>query len=168
MFVKTILNRMRTLAAISSAACLVLLSACSSSNSKADEERKEYIIPEMTLKSLKIDTVKKAKLVNAVTLTGQVDFNQDKVVNIFPLISGAIQDIKVVLGDYVEKGQVLGVVRSPEMAQYSSDVLNAQTNLAQAQENFNKTLDLQHEPIPFRLLLLCNRPKPKSSVRKEC
>ena len=117
------------------------LGGCSDSV-KVEDNRKEYVIPEMTLKSLKVDTVKKGQLVNAITLTGQVDFNQDNVVNIFPMISGAIQDIKVVLGDYVEKGQVLGVIRSPEMAQYSSDLLNAQTNLALAQQTFEKTLDM--------------------------
>jgi len=48
----------------------------------------------------------------------------------------------VVLGDYVEAGQVLGVIKSSEMAQYSSDLLDAQTNVSLAQQNLNKTNDL--------------------------
>ena len=120
---------------------LFILGGCSHS-SKNEDERKEYQIPELTLRSLKFDTVKFGPMVNAFTLTGQVDFDQDNVVNIYPLISGVVQDVKFVLGDFVEKGQVLGVVRSAEMAQYSSDLLNAQANLAVAQQTMDKTLDM--------------------------
>src|ERR1017187_6130696 len=101
--------------------------SCSNNTNKADEERKQYVISDSLLKTIRIDSVKQGLLINSITLTGQVDFNQDNVVNIFPLISGNIQEIKVMLGDYVQEGQVLGVILSSEMAQYSSDLLNAQT-----------------------------------------
>jgi len=122
-------------------ALTALLPSCKNKSASSDE-RREYVISDMLLKTIKIDTVKSCPLENALLFTGQVDFNQDKVVNVFPLISGVIQDIKVVLGDYVEKGQVLGTVKSSEMAQFSSDLLNAQTNLNLAQQTLSKTIDL--------------------------
>jgi cobalt-zinc-cadmium efflux system membrane fusion protein len=51
------------------------------------------------------------------------------------------------LGDNVTSGQVLAVVRSQEMAQYSSDLLNAETNLTVAQKNLEKTVDLFHSGL---------------------
>jgi len=57
-----------------------------------------------------------------------VDFNQDKQVNIFSLVSGNIEDIKVQLGDYVTKGQVLAIVKSSEMAGYDNNLIVAETN----------------------------------------
>ena len=116
--------------------------SCKNNENKADEAREQYVISDSLIKIIHIDTVKQGLLINSTSLTGQVDFNQDNVVNIFPLISGKIQDIKVVLGDYVNEGQVLGVVKSSEMAQYSSDLLNAQTNLQFAERNLVKTKDM--------------------------
>ena len=54
-----------------------------------------------------------------------VDFNQDKQVNIFPLVSGNIREIKVQLGDFVKAGQVLATVRSSEMAGYTNNLIVA-------------------------------------------
>jgi len=116
--------------------------ACNSSGDKKPEERQNYTIPDSLMKTIEIDTVTKCQLVNSITLTGQVDFNQDNVRKIYPLISGNIQDIKVVLGDYVRQGQVLGVIKSSEMAGYSNDLTNAETNLQVAKKNLEKTKDM--------------------------
>jgi cobalt-zinc-cadmium efflux system membrane fusion protein len=83
-----------------------------------------------------------SQLVNAVTLTGKVGTNDDNVIPVYSLVSGNVSDVKVLLGDNVTAGQTLAVVRSQEMAQYSSDLLNAQTNLAIALKNVEKTDDM--------------------------
>ena len=123
--------------------------SCKNEGNK-DDSRPEYIISDSLVKRLKIDSVKLGKLINTFSLTGQIDFNQDKVINIFPMISGTIQDVKVVLGDYVEKGQVLGIIKSPEMAQYSSDLLDAQTNLSLAKATMEKTADMYKSGLASR------------------
>jgi cobalt-zinc-cadmium efflux system membrane fusion protein len=132
------------------AGAVFLLQSCGGDTEKGANERKQYVIPDSLLKSLKFDTVRQGILVNAVTLTGQVDFNQDRVINIFPLVSGNIQDIKVMLGDYVQEGQELGVIKSAEMSQISSDVLNAQTNLKLAELNLEKTEDMYKHGLASR------------------
>ncbi|MBS1668603.1 MAG: efflux RND transporter periplasmic adaptor subunit [Bacteroidetes bacterium] len=119
-----------------------LLQSCDSNANKKTEDRQKYVIPDSLLKTLDIDTVTQCQLVNSITLTGQVDFNQDHVVKIYPMISGNIQDIRVALGDYVQQGQVLGVIKSSEMAGYSNDLVNAQTNLQVAKKNLDKTRDM--------------------------
>jgi cobalt-zinc-cadmium efflux system membrane fusion protein len=96
------------------------------------------------MKALRIDTVSTSQLVTAITLTGKVGTNDDNVVPVYALVSGNISDIKVNLGDNVSAGQVLAVVRSQEMAQYSSDLLNAETNLTIANKNLEKTIDMFH------------------------
>jgi cobalt-zinc-cadmium efflux system membrane fusion protein len=121
---------------------LLYFESCGSNMIKTEEDRKQYVIPDSILRVIRFDTVKQGALVNSITLTGQVDFNQDKVINIFPLISGNIQDIKVALGDYVNQGDVLGVIKSAEMSQYSSDLLNAQSNLRLAEMTLEKTADM--------------------------
>ena len=120
---------------------LLHFQSCTNVNTSNDA-REPYLISDSILKTIRIDTVKQGQLVNSITLTGQVDFNQSNLLNIFPMISGTIQDVKVVLGDYVKEGQVLGVIKSSEMAQFSSQLLNAQTNLQLSERNLDKTRDM--------------------------
>lgn len=109
---------------------------------KKPVERQPYVIPDSIIRNIVIDTVKKCPQVDAITLTGSVDFNQDNQVNIYPLVSGNIQDVKVQLGDQVSAGQVLAVVKSSEMAGYSSNLVNAQANLTVTKKNLDAQKDL--------------------------
>jgi cobalt-zinc-cadmium efflux system membrane fusion protein len=106
------------------------LFSCSSRDQKnAEDVREAYVIPDSILKTLKIDTVKMGSLTNAIKFNGIVDFNPDKVANVFPMISGNVQDVKADLGSYVTQGQVLGVIKSAEMANYDATLVNAETNM---------------------------------------
>ncbi len=118
------------------------IQGCGTTVGKGPEEKQKYVIPDSLLKTIDIDTVQKCQLVNSITLTGQVDFNQDHVMKITPMISGNIQDINVVLGDYIKEGQVLGVIKSSEMAGYSNDLVNAESNLRITAKNLDKTKDM--------------------------
>lgn len=123
-------------------AALLLLQACDSPDKKAVNDKAKYIIPDTIMRTLSIDTVVTSQLVNAITLTGKVGTNDDNVIPVYSMVSGNIQDIKVLLGDYVHEGQVLAVVKSSEMAQYSSDLINAESNLRIAEKNLDKTKDM--------------------------
>ena len=120
---------------------VIAFSSCEDKDKKPEAD-KGYVIPDTVMKDLKIDTVGISPLVNAVTLTGKVGTNDDNVIPVYSLVSGNVSDVKVLLGDLVTAGQTLAVVRSQEMAQYSSDLLNAQTNLAIAKKNLEKTDDM--------------------------
>lgn len=120
---------------------IIAISSCEDKDKKPEPD-KGYVIPDTVMKDLRVDTVGMSQLVNAVTLTGKVGTNDDNVIPVYSLVSGNVSDVKVLLGDYVNAGQTLAVVRSQEMAQYSSDLLNAQTNLAIAQKNVEKTDDM--------------------------
>ena len=124
----------------------VFLQSCEPKDKKPEAE-KGYVIPDTVMQTLRIDTVAISPLVNAITLTGKVGANEDNVVPVYSLVTGMVQDIKVVLGDYVQQGQILAVVRSQEMAQYGSDLLNAETNLHIAQKNLEKTIDMYHSGL---------------------
>jgi membrane fusion protein, heavy metal efflux system len=109
---------------------------------KPIEDKVKYVIPDSLLRTLTIDTVQRSPMMNALTLTGMVDFNQDKQVNIFSLVSGNIEDIKVQIGDYVHAGQVLATVKSSEMAGYSNNLLIAETNVRSTKKQLDVTNEL--------------------------
>ena len=104
--------------------------------------RQAYIIPDSLFRTLEIDTVKTSVIKDAVKFNGIVDFNTDKVVNVFPLITGNVTDIKVMAGDYVHAGQVLGVVKSAEIANYNSALINAETNVRLTEKQLAQQKDL--------------------------
>jgi len=120
---------------------ILFLQSCGEGN-KISEEKQAYIIPDSLMHAIEIDTVSKCPLLNAITLTAMVDYNQDKQVNIFPLVSGNVQDIKVQLGDYVTSGEVLAIVKSSEMAGYNNNLIVAQTNINAVKKQLDATQDL--------------------------
>lgn len=120
----------------------LFVQACGSEEKKPVADKVNYVIPDTILHTLRIDTVATSQFMNAITLTGKVGFNEDNVVPVYSMVSGNITDIKVVLGDYVKTGQVLAVVRSSEMAQYGSDLINAESNLRIAEKTLDKTKDM--------------------------
>ena len=107
----------------------IQLQSCKSNENKAVEERTAYEIPDSVLKTLVIDSVKMSNQTSSIRFNGVVDFNTDKVANIFPLISGNVQGVTAALGDYVKAGQVLGTIKSSEIANYNAALINAETNV---------------------------------------
>src|SRR5690348_3709453 len=109
--------------------------ACETQEKKPANDKDKYVIPDTVMHTLRIDTVISTQLINAITLTGKVGSNEDKVIPVNSLVTGIVQDVKVMLGDVVKAGQVLAVVRSSEMAGYSNDLVNAQSNLRISETN---------------------------------
>ena len=124
--------------------CVLVALALPACTNKPDapEENKAYVLPDSLAKTIEFDTVKASKVFNSLSLTGEVTFDEDRVVKIFPVVSGSVSDIKVVLGDYVKKGQVLAEVRSAEMAGYSNDFSTAQSNVQIAKKSLDATNDM--------------------------
>jgi membrane fusion protein, heavy metal efflux system len=147
---------------ITSLAILALLTAgvasvlsCNQSTAgNPDEGKQPYIIPDSLLKTLTIDSVKQGELVNSLSMTGMVDFNQDQQVNIYPLVSGNIHEIKLQLGDFVAAGQQIATVRSSEMAGYTNNLIIAQTNVAATKKQLDATKDLDSSGLASNLDVL--------------
>ncbi len=126
---------------IAGSACLFLFSSCGEKR-VVKEERKGFELTDSLLQLVNVTAVEMSQQKDAITLTGKVSFNDDNVAKLYPLVSGNVSGIKVMLGDYVYSGQELAVVRSSEMAGYSNDLISAETNLQIAQINLAKTKDM--------------------------
>ena len=109
---------------------IVFLASCSSKEgASVEDNRGAYEIPDSLLKTLKIDTVKMSNITNSIKFNGVVDFNPDKVSNIFPPVSGIVLNVKGQLGDYIKAGEVLGTIKSSEIANYNAALINAESNV---------------------------------------
>ncbi|HVW60543.1 MAG TPA: efflux RND transporter periplasmic adaptor subunit [Puia sp.] len=126
----------------SSALLFLTLQGCKSGADATPAEKGKFVLPDSLARDIRIDSVTNSRVVTSITLTGKVTFNDDNVAKIYPLVSGSISDIRVMLGDYVEKGQTLALIRSSEMAGYSNDLVTAETNVAVAKKNLDATKDM--------------------------
>jgi cobalt-zinc-cadmium efflux system membrane fusion protein len=114
------------------------------------EEKQGYVLPDSLLKTIEIDTVGSSNVLNSLTLTGKVDFNEDQVIKIYPAISGRVSGIRVMLGDYVKKGQTLAMLKSAEMAGFSNDYTLAKSNLELAGKSLDAARDMYKSGLASR------------------
>jgi membrane fusion protein, heavy metal efflux system len=121
--------------------CVILVQGCKNTVRK-DPVPDKFCIPDSLMRMIEIDTVKLSKSENEIKLIGKVSVDEEKVVKIFPLVSGLVTEVKVELGDNVRKGQILAVIKSSEVANIENDLVTAQSNLAVAKRNLSATEDL--------------------------
>jgi len=76
------------------------------------------------------------------TLTGKISFNEDKVARVFPLAGGFVRDLNVELGDYVNKGQTMAIIRSPEIAGFTREGVAAESQVRLAEKNAQVAAEL--------------------------
>lgn len=121
--------------------------SCTSHKSPDSIAGQRFCIPDSLLKNVTYDTVKKESVNSELTLSGKITFNEDKVSKIFPMVSGHVTSVKVSLGDYVEKGMVLAVIRSTDMANYFNEFRSSQSELAIAKKNLEVTGNMRSSGV---------------------
>jgi cobalt-zinc-cadmium efflux system membrane fusion protein len=120
----------------------ILAQSCHRTESADDQKDEKFQVTDSLLNSILIDTVKEASALSEINLTGSIAPDENKMVKIFPMVSGVAQDVHVQLGDVVSKGQTLAIMRSSEMAGFTKDYISAEAELRSAKRNFESTQDL--------------------------
>lgn len=108
---------------------LISLTACQEKKT-GTMETKQVCISDSLQKMIKIDTAKSTPMKDELTLSGEVSFDENKVVKVFPFTSGQVMEVKVSLGDKVTKGQTLAVIRSADVAGSYTDLSATKSDLA--------------------------------------
>ena len=81
--------------------------------------------------------------VNDTILTaGRFTFDDTRVAHIYSPVNGRVTQIGAALGARVKKGDLLAVIDSPDVGQFSSDVNKAQADLIAAEHDFNRKKEL--------------------------
>ncbi|WP_462265631.1 efflux RND transporter periplasmic adaptor subunit [Mucilaginibacter sp.] len=93
-------------------------------------ENKQVCVSDSLSKMIAIDTAKESDIKNELKLTGEVSFDENNVVKVFPFASGQVMNVNVSLGDKVTKGQVLAIIRSADVAGNYSDLTSAKADLS--------------------------------------
>ncbi|HEY3990069.1 MAG TPA: efflux RND transporter periplasmic adaptor subunit [Acidobacteriaceae bacterium] len=83
---------------------------------------------------------------DALTLAARIQANPTTVVHIYPPISGRVLALKVLPGQEIAKGQIVGMLQSTDLQQARSDYEKAKIEAARADLQLNRARDLlQHQ-----------------------
>jgi cobalt-zinc-cadmium efflux system membrane fusion protein len=121
---------------LSAVAIVTLVTSCKRKET-AVEEPKRFCISDTMAKMITIDSVTSNNITDEISLSGEVSFNENKVIKIFPRSSGQVTECKVSFGDRVQQGQVLAVIRSADVAGSYSDLNSAQADIAIAKRQMD-------------------------------
>jgi len=94
-----------------------------------------------------IQTAGPARIKSAMTLPGEIRFNEDRTAHVVPRLAGVVEGISANLGQQVRKGQVLAVIASTELSERRSELLAAQKRLSLAKTTFEREKKLWEENI---------------------
>jgi cobalt-zinc-cadmium efflux system membrane fusion protein len=111
------------------------------------EESKAFMLSDTMMNRIQLDTVKTEAVRNELTLVGKVVPDENKVIKIYPLVGGNVEEVDVELGDNVRKGQKLAVIRSGEVADFERQMIQAQSDLLIAKKNLSSTEDLYESKL---------------------
>jgi cobalt-zinc-cadmium efflux system membrane fusion protein len=99
-------------------------------------------ITDSLIKTLKTATVENSDQADIIKLNGKIQPNESLQAKVFSLVSGKIKAVHVELGDYVKRGQTLALIQSTEVANVSTDLTVAQSDVALARKNLQVQQDL--------------------------
>jgi cobalt-zinc-cadmium efflux system membrane fusion protein len=83
----------------------------------------------------------------AITLPGEIRFNEDRTAHVVPKLSGVVTAVLADLGQAVKQGQVLAVIASSGLSEQRSELLSAQRRLALAGTTLDRERRLWQDKI---------------------
>lgn len=116
--------------------------ACSQQEELTEPERKTFVLSETMLGKIGLDTARITNAKGILNLNGKIEADQNRLVEIFPIVGGNVLSVTAELGDYVKKNQVLGVIRSEEVAEYDRQLIDARSDVLVAQKDLSVKADL--------------------------
>ncbi len=96
---------------------------------------------------ISLQTADPAHIVSAVTLPGEIRFNEDKTSHVVPRLAGVVESVSANLGQQVKQGQVIAVIASTALSEQRSELLSAQKRLELARATFAREKHLWEDKI---------------------
>ena len=106
-----------------------------------------FSLTDTMMTRIAIDTVKQTRVEGTIMLNAKIAAEEDKHVDIFPLVGGNVTAVNFESGDYVKKGDVLAVIHSGEVADMERQLIEAQGDVEQAKKNLQVQQDLYNAKL---------------------
>ncbi len=120
----------------------------------APEIKETFVLSDKMLETTKTETASLQPLKTEDSFYGKITADNNKTIEVYPVVGGNVSKVYVELGDYVKKGQLLATIRSTEVADFEkqlddakSDALVAKNNLRSVQEMFEGKLNSERDVL---------------------
>ena len=104
---------------------LIALAGCSKSERPKTQtplqEPNRIVLTANQMREMVVETVKEMPVAEEFSAVGEVSFDENNVVRIFPIVSGTVDNVAVSLGDYVQRGQLLASLLSTDISTFQRD-----------------------------------------------
>lgn len=124
---------------------LIMASACANQQNpagKTSAKSSQISLTSDQLKYVRIDTARKIPAIDRFAAVGEVSFDENNVVRVYPIVSGSVTKVNVSLGDYVQRGQLLATILSTDISAYQRDFNIAKANYDVAESNLLRSTEL--------------------------
>lgn len=136
----------------------IALFALALTSCKKDVENPEttttFVLSDNMLKTTTTASAITEPVKNELSFYGKITADNNKSIDVYPLVGGNVVKVNVELGDYVKKGQVLATIKSTDIADFEkqmvdakSDLLVAKNNLKVSQELFDGKLNSERDVL---------------------
>jgi len=88
--------------------------------------------------NLKTEVAEQRPISSEIKTTAVIEPNRTRIAHVSPRISGRVVDVKAVLGNSVEKGEILAELDSIELGQTKAEYLKSKANLEIARANYSR------------------------------
>ncbi|MDW8852757.1 efflux RND transporter periplasmic adaptor subunit [Flavobacterium sp. MMLR14_040] len=116
------------------------------------ETNTSFALSDAMLKTTTTAVAQTEPVKNELSFYGKITADNNKMIDVYPLVGGNVIKVNVELGDYVRKGQVLATIRSTDVADFEKqsidakgDLLVAKNKLKVAQELFDGKLNSESD-----------------------
>ncbi len=94
------------------------------------------------MKEMVVVPVEKVPIHEEFSAVGEVSFDENNVVRIYPIVSGSVDKVDVSLGDYVHRGQLLSTILSTDITTFQRDYNVAKADQEVAEKNMARANEL--------------------------
>ena len=124
---------------------VTLTVACKQNEDKSNPKEQKKTDISFTadqMKQIEVMEVKETLFSDEFAAVGEVSFDENNVVRIYPIVSGTVEMVKVSLGDYVQRGQLLASLLSTDISVFQRDYNVAKAELEVAEKNMERAKEL--------------------------
>lgn len=88
-----------------------------------------------------------ADIASSIQVPGEIRFNEDRTAHVVPRVAGIVEQVAISIGEKVQKGQLLAVIASADLAERRSELLTAEYRLSAAQTAYQREKRLWEERV---------------------
>ncbi len=119
------------------AAIIIFFGSCHGKEQPVADSNAPYKLSDTMAHMIKLDSVQLCGVNEELQLSGEVSFDENKISKIYPRSSGQVVQSTLSLGDKVQAGQVLAVIKSADVAGNYADMSSANADIAIAKRQMD-------------------------------